>query len=114
MQLPNLPQAQVEERKIVLYLLNADHPEGGGKAKFFVARGLCPERWHDFREALLRHAEINPVTVVRQSSKGYGDLYQVDCQMPMPDGSSPCIRSVWEIRADDPQPRLVTAHPNDE
>jgi len=32
--------------------------------------------------------------------------------LAMPDGSQACIRSVWEIRADDPRPKLVTAHPN--
>lgn len=112
MRLPNLAQAWVEERKIACYLLNVAHPEGGGKAKYFLARGFLSERWRDFESALLAHADANPVTTVRPSDKGYGDLYQVDCTLSMPDGSQACIRSVWEIRADDPRPRLITAHPN--
>ncbi|MGM3273321.1 DUF6883 domain-containing protein, partial [Bacillus cereus group sp. BC232] len=73
---------------------------------------FLPEQWEVFEQALLVHADTNPVATVRHSGKGYGDLYQVDCTLAMPDGSQACIRSVWEIRADDPRPRLITAHPN--
>lgn len=98
MQLPNLGQAWVEEKKIVSYLLNTEHPEGGGKAKYFLARGFVPEHWKVFEKALLVHADTNPVATVRKSTKGYGDLYQVDCTLAMPDGSQACIRSVWDSR----------------
>ena len=36
MAMPNANLAIVERRKIVEYLLNAAHPENGGKARFFV------------------------------------------------------------------------------
>ena len=41
----------------------------------------------------------------------FGVNYALDCSLPTPDGSGPCIRSVWELRPDDPRPRLITAHP---
>lgn len=113
MKLPNLNEAHVEEQKVVAYLLNAAHPDGLGKAKFFLGHGARIEDWQGFRDVLLAHAEANVVAKVRCSDKGFGDLYQIDCHVTMPDGAQPCIRSVWEIRSDDGRPRLVTAHPND-
>lgn len=80
---------------------------------FFLGRGARPRDWLGFQEILLAHAYANPVANIRKSGRGYGDLYQIDCRVTMPDGSQPCIRSVWEIRSDDPRPRLVTAHSND-
>jgi hypothetical protein len=26
-------------------------------------------------------------------------------------GSNPCIYTIWEVRPEDPRPRLITAHP---
>ncbi|MGH7100330.1 MAG: DUF6883 domain-containing protein [Stellaceae bacterium] len=40
-QLPFSDRAFVEEKKIQEYLLNPDHPVGGSKAKFFIARLLA-------------------------------------------------------------------------
>jgi len=35
MRLPNADRARVEQSKIVEYLLNREHPDGGSKARFF-------------------------------------------------------------------------------
>lgn len=109
--LPNPHCAFVEEAKIRRYLLNAEHPDGGSKARFFLGRGAAIGQWLAFRAVLLDHARNNPVTGVRQHPDQPVSLHQVDCQVSMPDGSRPCIRTVWEVRADQPCPRLVTAHP---
>jgi hypothetical protein len=111
MPLPNVECAFVEETKINAYLLNVDHAQGASKAKFFRAHGARPEQWTLFRSVLLAHARNNSVNGLRTSPRGI-KLYQVDCQVEMPDGSRPCIRTVWEVRADQPCPRLITAHPN--
>jgi hypothetical protein len=44
---------------------------------------------------LLAQGRDNLVTKV--TSHAWGARYQVDCNCPTPDGSNPCIRSVWEL-----------------
>ena len=60
-------------------------------------------------DALRHHAKNNPV--VRSVIFPFGTKYTLDCHLPTPDQSNPCIRTVWEIRPDDERPRLITAHP---
>ena len=43
--LPNPDRAIVEERRVREYLLNPGHPNGGPKARFFIARGFMPDAW---------------------------------------------------------------------
>ena len=40
MKLPNADNTLVERDKIVSYLLNASHPDKGGKAQFFEGLGF--------------------------------------------------------------------------
>lgn len=107
--LPNASAASVGEPKITAYLLNLAHRKGGPKAKFFLGRGFRPEQWEAFADALKHHAKHNPV--VQTKSTSFGVNYALDCNLPTPDQSSPCIRTVWEVTDEDPRPRLITAHP---
>lgn len=107
--LPNAAHARVEEKKIVEYLLNLTHPDGGSKAKFFLARGFSAALWEGMRDALIAQGRNNQVTKITQTE--WGTRYQVDCHCPTPDGANPCIRSVWEISTETLFPRLLTAHP---
>jgi hypothetical protein len=43
MKLPNADRAFVAQEKIRDYLLNAAHPDNGGKAAFFMALGFRAE-----------------------------------------------------------------------
>lgn len=105
--------ATVDEAKLLAYLLDVDRPDGGPKARFFLSKGAHVGDWRRFREVLLEHARSNPVTRVRMHPAGRAELFQLDCQeVRMPDGSSPCIRTVWEMRPEQPCPRLVTAYPS--
>lgn len=106
---PHAANAVVEEKKVVSYLLNLDHKEGGSKAKFFLKRGFATESWETFATALARHAQTQPV--INVESTEFGMKYQVECQLETPDKINPCILSVWIIEDETP-PRLVTAHPN--
>lgn len=103
------PAAWVEEKKIKEYLLNESHPQGGPKARFFLARGFAADAWQAFRDALVVQANTNPV--VRVVETEFGTRYTVDCSCPTPDQQNPCIRSVWEVAESNPTPRLITAHP---
>lgn len=107
--LPNASAAIIDERKLTEYLLNLAHRKGGPKAKFFLGRGFRPERLEELADALRHHAKHNPVVQIKTTL--FGVNYALDCSLPTPDGSGPCIRSVWELRPDDPRPRLITAHP---
>ena len=109
--LPGVECAQVESRKVVDYLLATAHPDGGPKARFFLARGARAEAGEVFAKTLVEHARLNPVARVRDDPAGRARLFQVDCHVRMPDDSTPCIRTVWELRAGAACPRLVTAYP---
>ncbi len=109
MNLPNADIAHIDQTKIVDYLLDPEHREGVGKARFFVRFGFTVNAWELLANALLDHARIYPV--VSLSKTRYGIKYRIDGSLVCPDGRSPSIRSVWIIDSGAAAPRLVTAHP---
>ncbi|GIW83194.1 MAG: hypothetical protein KatS3mg105_5001 [Gemmatales bacterium] len=111
MKLPNLENAVVSQEKIVNYLLNPEHPDGAGKAKFFAAQGFRPEDWETLADALRGVAAVNDVVYCKVSS--HGSKYVVDGPMETPAGRSPwpLVRTVWIIDEGTTLPRLVTAYP---
>lgn len=78
--------ALVPHEKIVLYLLDLAHPDGGSKAKFFIARGFCLDDPKALADALLDHVAVNLVVSVRHGR--YGAQLAVEGPMTMPDGTS--------------------------
>jgi hypothetical protein len=52
MKLPNADKAIVEREKVADYLLNAAHPDNGGKAEFFMQLGFRREQWEILAAAL--------------------------------------------------------------
>ncbi len=109
MMLPHAQLAIVEREKVVDYLLEAAHPDNGGKAAFFSAMGFTRREWHILAEALRRHA-LNTV-VTRELESVHGCKYVLEGPMDTPCGKAPRIRSVWIIDQGSPTPRLVTAYP---
>lgn len=107
--LPNTHCALVEEKKVVEYLLNLQHVDGASKARFFLARGFTFNAWPMMRDALIAQGRDNSVSKLVRTA--WGVRYQVDCHCPTPDGSNPCIRSIWEISNEGSCPRLLTAYP---
>ena len=106
--LPNPDTAWVEEQKVRRYLLDLDNPKGRAKAEYFMRRGFTLGAWEIMRDALVQQGVSNPV--VKTTDTQYGKRYVVECSCPTPDGSNPCIRSVWEVVPTDKRPRLITAH----
>lgn len=99
----------IQRNKVTGYLLNSGHPEGSGKAKFFVAHGfetLIPDA---LSSAIHAHAEINDVCETTASP--YGTKRTVRCSIPTPDGRNPCILAVWIQENGQTEQRLVTAYP---
>jgi len=112
MKLPNLENAAVSQEKTVGYLLNPEHPDGVGKAKFFAMHGFCAEQWELLAEALRRIAADN--NAVHCAESHHGKKYIVDGLLEIPDARSPLVRTVWIIDEGSAAPRLVTAYPHEE
>lgn len=110
MYLPNRELAFVPEEKIVRYLLDLNHEDGGPKAVFFMRFGFSLERWHVLAEALINHAHQHEVTEIDTSS-AFGVKYIVVGRMTTPDGRRPNLRVVWIILHGTSAPRLTSAFP---
>jgi hypothetical protein len=109
MKLPNSHLAIVEREKITEYLLNATHPDNGGKALFFAGIGFWRAGWRALANALLKLAQENEVVVSVESS--HGIKYIVDGALITPSGKSPTVRTIWIVDEGSENPRLVTAYP---
>ena len=106
--LPNAASAQVPPAKVMRYLLNLSHPEGGAKARFFLSFGFSLGSWQTLAAALRHHPVRNQV--LSAENTGFGTKYAVRCALATPDGRDPCILSIWIDDAAG-RPRLVTAYP---
>ena len=109
MQLPNVENAIVDERKLSGYLLAFDHPEGAGKAEFFHRAGFTVTALPDFAAALLKHASTNEVADVVASV--HGTKYVIEGPLECPSRDDALIRSIWIIDKGADRPRLVSAYP---
>ncbi len=111
MNLPNAHLAVIERQKIVEYLLNADHPQNGGKARFFTSLGFTSAHWRALRRALAELATSAEATRLVESE--HGRKYIVDGELRAPSGNTAQVRSVWIIDVGQLVPRLVTAYPRE-
>jgi hypothetical protein len=107
--LPGGDEARVPRDKVVRYLLAREHPEGGEKARFFLARGFDPRRPERLSEALREVAATGTVAETLRSE--HGIKYIVDGAVESPDGTQVRLRTVWIVEPHDLRPRLVTAYP---
>jgi len=108
MMLPDRDRARVDRAKITDYLLSLSHPDGRGKAAFFMRFGFKARDWEALADALREVAVRNLVTAVAESA--HGTRYTVDGPLHTPDGRAPRVRTVWIVERDS-VPRLITAHP---
>jgi hypothetical protein len=110
--LPSAERAIVDATKITEYLLNASHPDNGGKARFFESLGFSAVAPMLLAAALRGQATSGEV--VQESLSTHGTKYVVDGQLEAPDGRRRAVRTVWIIDAGQELPRLVTAYPRGE
>ena len=108
MLLPGAHQARVDQKKVIEYLLNREHPDGQSKAEFFQRFGFRSESWQVLAEALRNHAVEHAVSKTVESA--YGTRYLVEGPLPTPDGRRPNVRTVWVVEKGTSIPRLVTAY----
>lgn len=107
--LPKADKAIIERKKIVAYLLNAEHQIGSSKAHFFSKFGFTLEKWELLAKALRIHGQTHEVQKVDETE--YGTRFVVEGKMNTPDGKDPYIRSVWQLDKDAVAPKLITAYP---
>jgi hypothetical protein len=107
--LPNAANAIIEQEKVVDYLLNATHPDNGGKAAFFNRLGFSPDDWVFFANAL-RQVALNH-DCVGQIASPFGIKYIVDGLLAGKGQNEGIVRTIWISEPHLPAPRLVTAYP---
>jgi hypothetical protein len=107
--LPNAHLARVEQGKIMDYLLNSQHRFGASKAQFFTGHGFHLQEWESLADSLLAHGQKHDVGKVTET--GFGPRYQVDGDLPAPDGRRPLVRTIWQMDKGQLAPRLITAYP---
>jgi hypothetical protein len=107
--LPHLDRAIVPEAKIVKYLLSGSHSSGRAKARFLEGFGFRAEDWLVLREAIIAHARANDITASYRTR--FGTRYEIDGQLPTPEGRTPAVRVVWFVEPLGNAPRLVTLVP---
>lgn len=107
--MPDPHLLRVEASKITDYLLNLDHTDGHGKAKFFRGVGFSEDTVDEMIDAFRGHAAKNKIAQIVEHP--YGIKTVVECFMATPSGKPYCIRSVWNDHLDGEPPKLVTAVP---
>lgn len=109
MKLPNLDNAIIDREKIVDYLLNAAHPDNGGKAEFFHSLGFDRDNWQEFTEALWRLSEKAEIAQIVESP--HGAKYIINGELESPQGKRSMVRMIWIVDSGHDEPRLVTVYP---
>lgn len=109
MTLPNAHLAVAERSKITDYLLNAAHPDNGGKAPFFSSLGFDVQAWEVLAQAFRELAIAHPVTA--SSASSHGRKFVVEGRLQGPQRSGGPVRTIWIIEPSTPAPRLITAYP---
>jgi len=109
MNLPNAHLAEVDPSKVTDSLLNASHPDNGGKAPFFARLGFTPREWHVLAKALRDSARSASVT--RRIESVHGRKFVLEGLINTPSGQTPMARTVWIVDRGSDIPRLVTAYP---
>ena len=112
MKLPNANRAIVERAKVVDYLLNAAHPDNGGKAQFFEQLGFQRTQWEALAEAFQTMARLAEVVTSEESP--HGRKYVMVGQMQTPVGKPTRVQTIWIVDRGGETPRLVTAYPSQE
>ena len=106
----NVETFEIPHGKIVKYLLDVAHVEGGSKAKFFLGKGFRVEAPQELADALAVQALTN---WPGSTSVGvYGMKHRIVAPLGCPDGSTPTIIAVWIVERSSRSARFVTAYPS--
>ena len=81
--------------KIVVYLLNLDHPKGGPKARFFLSFGFTQEEPGVMAQALIGQFFLGRSTTLPETEDAL-ERVVVEGEIVSPDGRNPLVRAVWQ------------------
>ena len=108
MPIPNANHAYVPAEKITDYLLNEQHPIGGGKAKWFRSLGYdAADLERDLRKL------VNDSDDITRKDSPFGVKYVVSGLVTTPNGQTVNVTTVWIVEPSETNPRLVTAYPGE-
>ena len=110
MKLPNPEKAVVELEKVANYLLNAAHPDNGGKAAFFEELGFRRADPETLAKALQKLAHQAEVT--QTATSPHGQKYVMVGQIKSPVGKAADVQTIWIVDKGMDVARLVTAYPH--
>ena len=95
MKLPNAEKAIVEREKVEDYLLNAAHPDNGGKAEFFLQLGFRRDQWEMLAAALKAVAVEADIMTVTDSP--HGKKYALAGRIQSPVGKTSKVQIIWIV-----------------
>lgn len=102
----------VPEAKLTKYLLNVDHPEGGGKATFFRdTLGIVKEDWRFLADQFCQAATVSDF--YRLKVTGYGVMHGAHVLITGRNGRQAVVETGWKLEETGPA-QFVTAYPGDE
>jgi hypothetical protein len=107
--LPRAGEAVIAEEKLRGYLLNAEHPIGGHKARVFAAAlDLHADDWAWLREQILEAVLTSPVTDIRRAYEGWRCTVVV--RVRGHSGDERPVVTGWRVPDGEGRPHLVTAY----
>jgi hypothetical protein len=112
MPIPYAENLHVPLTKLVGYLLDPEHPFGGGKAEWFAGQGYHrgnADRLADDLIELARKSQNWLSTTTR-----FGVKYAVRGSVKTPRGRKVSLTTIWFIDDGRIVPRLITAYPGKE
>ena len=71
--------------------------------------GFAPERLDELQQAFLAHVRANEIS--GSSQNDFGIIFEIDGELPSPDGRNPVVRVVWMLDNGETAPRLITMVP---
>lgn len=96
----------IEDKKIVDYLLNENHPKGKFKAKWLLNKGFNPT---NLRSSLETHGKNS--TVVKSETTPFGIFEIREGPLELNDVPPENFRTVWEVIQNNNMRRFVTGYP---
>ncbi|ACK68286.1 conserved hypothetical protein [Rippkaea orientalis PCC 8801] len=106
MKLPNGEQAEIAMDKLINYCLNPEHSSGKHKARVFKSRLGITQENAELLLSMIRLAAIER-EVVQQAQTEFGQQFKVDWRIPNDEEIQ--LRTIWEIRSTNSNPRLISA-----
>jgi hypothetical protein len=109
MRIPNASSGIIDRAKIVDYLLDENHADGGPKARLLASLGYARQKWQVLASDIRQIHLDADVDVMRATS--WGTRYEVEAPLTGPTGDTVLFRSIWQIDIGSDIPRLITMYP---